>query len=274
MPTDRPLARSLARIDATRDWLEARIRASPIGWLRADRVGVDAGALEVLRRGALETTGQADDRSVGIMMMWRYADVAGLGVALFRDERRVPDLDPAGVAFVPYTATSPTRVALASARYLCLADDPDAAHPDATPVPDLEALRDALVRRIEAFIEPVIEPLAAVTHLGPKALWGVAASATLAGLARSLADTGSPERAAAEVGALLRHARLLASAPPVVEVVESGGAPRLLLTLGICCRAYLWPGRAHEKCATCPIRPRDDRVARQLAPVAGMPHAL
>lgn len=268
---ERPLARSLARVDRAKDWLEARIGPAPEGWLRADRVSADPAAIDFLRRGALATTGPADSRTVGVMMMWRYADVTSLGVVLLRNERRVPDLDPALVAFLPYTASTPTRVALASSRFLCLPDDPDAGHPDATPVAGTDPLRAALVRRIEAFVDPVVAPLSAATYLGPKALWGVAASAALAGLAWSLANAGDPDAGAAELRALVAHGDRLAIAPPGVEVVEYLGMPRLILTHGICCRAYRWPDGPHETCATCPLRPRDERIARQLAPVDSGP---
>jgi hypothetical protein len=262
---DRPLARSLELLDRTKDWLVATIGPPPDGWMRADRVASDAEALEALRSGAVAITGPADPRTVGVMIMWRYADVASLATVLFRNDRRVPELDPAGVWFVPYTTQSPTRVALASTRFLCLPDDPDASHPDASPVPTVDDLRAALSARIEAFIEPVVAPMSAATHLGRKALWGIAASATLAGLAWSLAEAGDPDSGAAEMAALLAQAGHLASAPPSVEVIERDGRRCLTLTHGVCCRAYLYPGDGHDKCVTCPLRSREDRIAGQLA---------
>lgn len=259
-----PLARSFERLNARDMWLHARIAAAPEdGWLQADRIQDDPSLIDALWTVANEATGGADPRTVGIMLMWRYGDVARLATTLFVLERRVPDLDPGGTSFLPYDDEQPTRVSISSSGFACLPDDPDAGHKDARPRP-LESLRATLLGEIERFVGPAIEPIAARTHLGAKVLWGVVASTSLTTLAEILAEQGEPDRAAAEVTALLRHGGPLAAAAPSLEVMEHAGERRLVITDGICCRIYLWPA-GRSKCAHCPLLSRDERVVQQLA---------
>ncbi|HUG29481.1 MAG TPA: hypothetical protein VMQ65_03055 [Candidatus Limnocylindria bacterium] len=199
------------------------------------------------------------------MAIQRFADVGRLAASLFRRERRVPDLTHAVVAFRPYTDDVPTGVALASAAFLALPDDP--AHEDGgvTVVSDVDALRAALVQRIEAFIAPAIAPLSARSHLGEKALWGLAGYGALVSVAEAYAADGRPETGARELDALYVHATRFRLAPSTAEIVTVDEEAHLVLCLGACCRMYLWPG-GREKCAACPLRGRDDRIAQQLQP--------
>jgi hypothetical protein len=180
-------------------------------------------------------------------------------------------MSPSMVAFVPYGPDEPTRVALASPRFACLASDPDADHPDAQVVPDEADLRRALLDTVERLISPAIEPMSRRTHLGAKALWGIAASATLEPIAETRAKRGDHAAAVSEAEALLALGGPLCLAPPTYEVVSSDSRTHLVSRLGVCCRAYLYPGGVHDKCDTCPIRSREDRIARQLRN-AGLDH--
>lgn len=264
--TDHPIAQSLARLHPTDDWFDARLGPAPEGWLWAGGMGVDPEAVRELERQTRAASGAEDKLSVGTMMTWRWAEVARAASMVYLRERRIPDLDPSTVAFVTYTDWGPTRLAFASPIFVCLDDDPDAAHPDARPVAGLEELRAALVRRIEAFVEPAVAAISEATGLGHKPAWGLAAGAAIVEMAESLADDGEPERAAEEVAALMAHARDLAIAPPSAELFQHDGAPRLALRLGACCRIYRWADRPGSKCAFCPLLSRDERLARYREP--------
>jgi hypothetical protein len=204
-------------------------------------------------------------------MMWYYADVARIAAFMFVRERRVPEMTPDAVGFLPYGDDEPTRAALRSSRFACLPDDPDAAHPDARPTRDLEALRAALVDTIDTFIAPAIEPMSRRMHLGAKALWGIAASAMLEPITEVAEAHGGAAAAVTEAEAVVELGGRLALAPPTYETIAHASRVELVSRLGVCCRAYLWPKIAHEKCDTCPIRSREDRIARQLDRRAAQP---
>ena len=264
--TDHPIALSLARLSPTDDWFEARLGPAPEGWLRAGGMGVDPEAVGELERQTRAASGAEDRLSVGTMMTWRWAEVARAASMVYLRERRIPDLDAQAVAFMTYSDDAPTRIAFASPVFACLADDPDASHPDARPVAGLEELRATLVRRIEQFVEPAVQAVSASTGLGRKPAWGLAAGAAIVEMAESLADDGEPERAAEELAALMSHARDLAMAPPSAELFHHDGVPHLALRLGACCRVYRWADRPGSKCAFCPILSRDERLARYREP--------
>ena len=264
--TQPPIARSLASLSPTDDWLEADIGPAPDGWLRAGDVGHDPAVLAELEGRTRAAIGARDRLSLGAMMVWRWGEVGRVASVLFLRHRRVPDLDPERVAFVPYTDESPTRVRLASAAFACLADDPDAENPDATPLPSLHELRAELVRQVERFVEPAIEPIGAATGLGRKPSWGLAAGAALVTLAETIAQEGDPNGAARELDALLAEADRFAVAPPSAEVFVHAGGAHLAVRLGACCRAWRWLDRPGQKCAFCPILSRDERLARHLEP--------
>jgi hypothetical protein len=189
--------------------------------------------------------------------------MARVAAMVFALDQRVPDLRPDAVGFEPGTNTEPVQVVYASPRFACLPDDPDTGHPDAHPLSDVDALRRVLVGRLEAFIEPVIEPLRLATHLGRRALWGIGGSVPLVAIAHAHAEEGEPDRGVAEVAELLALAGPLATAPPAVETIEHRGARHLAVRDGACCRAYLRP--EGEKCLSCPIRSREDRIAGLIA---------
>jgi hypothetical protein len=257
-----PLEVSFGKIDGRRDWLTASIGDPPDGWFRADRLAADPGEVERLRTAIVAQFGAVDPRTDGVMLMWRYADTARVATMVFAHDRRVPDLRPGAVAFDPGTNDVPAGVAYASPQFGCLVDDPDAGHPDALPVASLDELRGDLVRRLEAFFAPAIEPLRLATHLGRKALWGIAASVPLVAVAHALAEVADPETGIREVEAILGHSSDLAISPPAFEVVTHRGARHLVVRDGACCRAYLRPEA--EMCTSCPILMREERLARVL----------
>jgi hypothetical protein len=255
-----PIERSFAHLDRDEHWLVAQVGWGDDGWTVAGRVAIDRRELEALRDAVVAALGPADPLTDGVMMMWRYADMARVATIVYALDRRLPDLSPDRVAFVPATNSEPERVAFQRATFSCLPDDPDAAHHDARVVSDPGALRQALVDRLEAFIWPVIEPMRTFTGLGRRGLWGIAASVPLVAMAHALAERGEAARGVAEVEAALAIAGSLRIAPPVVEVVRHAGRDVLVIRDGACCRAYRRPDG--ELCTSCPIRPREERIAR------------
>lgn len=237
---------------------------APPGWLPALDLAAER-VQDAVWQAAVDSTGPADPRTIGAMAIQRYADVGRLAGALYRRDRRVPDLAHEHVAFRPYTDDVPTGVALASAAFVALPDDPARGQAGVTIVPGLDELRATLVERLERFIAPAIGPLAERSHLGTRALWGLAGYGALVSVAEGYAASGLPATGADELDALYAHATSFGVARSTAEVVTIDDEAHLILCFGACCRIYRWPS-GRDKCAACPLRSRDDRIARQLLP--------
>jgi hypothetical protein len=106
-----PIERSFARLDRDEHWLEAQLGWREDDWTVARRVATDRGELGTLRDAVVAALGPADPLTDGVMMMWRYADMARVATIVYALDRRVPDLAPDRVAFVAATESRPARVA-------------------------------------------------------------------------------------------------------------------------------------------------------------------
>lgn len=257
-----PIATSLTRIDPARDWLGAAFGPAPDGWIRCDRLSTDPMEAERLRSAVIETFGSVDQRTDGVMMMWRYADVARVATLVFALDRRVLDLRPDLLAFDPGTNERPVAVAWGSRRFWCLRDDEAADHPDAIVLAAVNELRRQLVTNLESYIAPVVPAMQAATRLGPRALWGIGATVPLVAVAHAFAELGDPDGGAMEVEAILRDAGPLAMSPPSFQVFAALGARHLAIRDGACCRAYRREGG--ELCLSCPVLDQETRIAQQL----------
>jgi hypothetical protein len=258
-----PLAQNLAALDPDADWLDARLGDAPSDWLPVG--GGDECSWAAVRRAVELDYGPADPRTTGMAMMERYAQVARVASLLFARHGRVP-LGMRSAAFVPYRETAPTLIALAAPRFACLPDDPDRGHADAEPVDSPADLRDALTRTLEQLVEPAIEPLRERSHLGRKALWGMAASTALFDLGASGPPPAEARRGIAELDALVAQGGPLALAPPTFELARGPAGTVAVGRLGVCCRAYKRPGADGSLCITCPLLSASERRARALAP--------
>jgi hypothetical protein len=246
-----PIRSTLARFDPTRDGLQVENEPLGDGWLRAADID-DPETLAVLVALTERQTGSSSVRLLGPLILWRYATPAIVATLAYARERRIPDLDPATVWFRPFDGTRPTGVVVMNPRFACPPDDPDAAHATAVPM-TAPLLRQALARTVEAFIAPAIDPVSEATRIGPKALWGIAAAATLLPMVREMATRDARE-AIEEVNALLVDAGGLGSSPPQVKAEAGDGIPALKIRFGACCLAYRWPVGEGTLCDACPIR--------------------
>ena len=123
----------LTTIDEAHDWIEGSVGPSPDGdgWLSAADLGTSAAAVERLYDVARASTGPADDRTVGAMMVQRVAEPGRLAGILYRRDRLVPMLPPQ-TAFRPYTDERHSVITLVVPSFACLPDDPAATHPSAS----------------------------------------------------------------------------------------------------------------------------------------------
>jgi hypothetical protein len=124
--------------------------------------------------------GEAPDRTVaGYLLSWYLTVPAQAAALLFHTARRVPQIRPADLAvrFGP-DHPRPDRIALLSDRFACLATDPAAAGPDATPVADDAALaavlRDRYATHASPFLTVLCDALGERMRFGRRTLWASA----------------------------------------------------------------------------------------------------
>jgi hypothetical protein len=261
---------SFAAIDPEETWIDASLGPAPAGdgWIRLDELS-EPGPMGALRAAAAEETGETDPRTVGAMMAFRYAAVPSLAARVFARDRRVPDLRPSSVAFRPFTDDAPTGVRVSSPAFACLPDDPDAGAAEATVVSDVGELAGCLARTVEGLFDPVVGAFRDATRLGDRALWAIVGSETLVALARASAGLGEPRRGLREAAMVADAGSRIGHTRPDLFLAGAADAPVLIVGLAACCRAYRWPHRVTGYCTTCPIRPREERLALQLANASG-----
>lgn len=127
----------------------------------------------------LREYGEAPERTVtGYQLSWYLTVPAQVGALLFHTERRVPRLSPAALAvrFGP-DHPRPDAIAVLDPRFACLAGDPEADLPTATPVTGLSALADLLRARYAAHAAAFLAAMGGRTRLGRRTLWGSATDA-------------------------------------------------------------------------------------------------
>lgn len=127
--------------------------------------------------------GEAPDRVVaGYLLSWYLTVPAQAAALLFHTTRRVPALGPDDLA-VRFGAEGPrpAETALLGADFACLADDPAADDPHATPVPDEAALAAVLRGRYAAhaahFLAATSAALGDRIRFGRHTLWAAATDA-------------------------------------------------------------------------------------------------
>ncbi|MGA5816682.1 (2Fe-2S)-binding protein [Kitasatospora sp. NPDC094028] len=124
-------------------------------------------------------------------------------------ERRVPLLGPGDVALRRGAAA--VELAVRPAAFLCLPDDPAAAPPAggesaaaaARTAPDETALAAELRCALGGFLAPLLAAFRPQVRRGPRVLWAMATDAVVEGLHYAGGLLGEPERARAELSALL-----------------------------------------------------------------------
>jgi hypothetical protein len=96
-----------------------------------------------------------------------------VAAGFFRHARRVPRLDPASLAFHGEPGNPiPDAYALLDERFWCLPDDPEATHPLATVVPDVDALTATLRAQVRAHADAFLAGYRPGSPLPRRALLG------------------------------------------------------------------------------------------------------
>lgn len=265
-----PLAVTLDRVGALSEGLTAELGPLDAGWLPAAALlDPDSPELaEALAQSVARYPG-AEPRVSGAFFINTYAwYMPAVAIAAYLAAGRVPDLTPENVALRYQTYTwhygdesgesERIDVRFLSGRFATLPNDPAADHPDALILPDAEALRDWLRTGLEAHLAPLIEAVAARTHLGRRAQWTLAADDIAALFLHIGKQLGDEARGRAEGLALVKaDASPLCNPNTSYVTVEAGGCCESFLARGGCCLYYrLHPG---ENCTTCVLRPAAER---------------
>jgi hypothetical protein len=249
-----PIHATLERLTASIQYLGARYGApSEVARWSSDVVD-DADAVNHLLDVTLGIYG-TDNRQVAasFLPMGYFWYLMTGALACFVHEGRLPDVSASAVTVDPLRG-----VTFASPRFFALPDDPDAGHPDAVVVPDLDTLRRTLVETLEReHAEPLFATIRSVTRLG---IPGMRANfhdrlvSAILWLAEAAGDLDIARREVPAFVALFSHK----TRSGLIEI-EYEGKSGLFIGRGGCCLNYHLPGR--EKCDTCCLRPMLERVA-------------
>lgn len=145
---------------------------------------------------------------------------------------------------------------------------PFAAHPDARPAPDREALRDRMREELEAFLGPLIEAAHRLTRLSRRAMWRLAGDAVAGEFLEVGRALGREEAARADALGILKRPGAPMTNPQMrfleAEVRDPArpDAPplrRAFRARGGCCLWKDLPGAA--LCTTCVLRPEAEMRA-------------
>jgi hypothetical protein len=268
-----PLASSLRRLGRCGD-APSLVLGRPTGpeWLALD--DVDAGLDLLLEQGEAAHPGSRDYVAATLACAVSGA-VVDAGLALLLVERRLPDLDLAGLR----TRRSPDelwfgQVAIHGPRITVLPDDPAAAHRDVTVVPALADLHQRFVDLFVGALTPWFDGLRRRrVPFGTAGMWGQAADEVTGTALRTARAAGLDERASWDealsiVGRLGdRLPRLRARPRPFPVEATSGSC--LFQVKGTCCLWYRIVPDADPAgegyCVTCPKRTDADRLPRLVA---------
>lgn len=183
---DDDLARAVRVACAAQDEIRLRhgLPARHTAWVRCTDLLADlAGWADRVAAWLTREYGEAPDRVVvGYLLSWYLTVPAQAAALLFHTTRRVPALGPTDLA-VRFAADSPrpAETALLGDCFACLADDPAAGRPYATPVADDALLAAVLRGRYAAhaarFLTALGDALGERIRVGRHTLWASATDA-------------------------------------------------------------------------------------------------
>ncbi|MEU5161935.1 (2Fe-2S)-binding protein [Streptomyces sp. NPDC020875] len=235
------------------------------GWFRADELAAGGPALDgFLAWDADQIRRDYDEEArpdvVASFGLHRYAWPALLLITVpWFLRRRVPRVDPAGVAY----HRTDRRMVVRVTDFACLPDDPAAVLPGARVVPDEAALRDEVRTAVADHIGPLLDGFAPRMRRGRRALWGMVTDEVVEGLWYIGERLGERQRAMTELQELLPGTVKPYVGTPGFRTLPGPSGERLpTRDRASCCLFYTL--RPDDTCVTCPRTCDADRVARLL----------
>ena len=270
-----PLRASIERVRAANAYLPpiaVGVPAGP-GWTTADVIfGPDPTILRELLTAAqaMYRTTRADFAAMSVFNHYSWLVVsAALGAFLL--DQLLPDLSPGNIALHRDDTGSGDQLAFVSDAVRTLAGSSAARHPAATVVPATLLDREAVRTAIEAHFAPVIAAIRAAAPLGQKALWLALADNCAWVLMHYGSFTGDRHGLPGLVAGFLHPPGSRLRGGTSVLEIAAGGEVHRFIDRGSCCLSYKLPDGS--KCAACPLRRREDRIARLKAHLAALPAA-
>lgn len=190
--------------------------------------------------------------------VWMLANV---GLASLTLARRVPAVSLDSVRFHWHDSGYIDAVALATPRFYALPDDADAAHDDALLVADVDALRERFCVAYEEAVAAFVPAYRANSGLGAPALWAAASDACSYTLITALTALGRGDDSDAEVAAIIQRDGSRLNRRAGVLWVQDGPVKIPQFNRVGCCLWYTLPGNEDALCASCPLRPLEERLA-------------
>jgi hypothetical protein len=267
-----PLRATAARADGVRDWLTVACGGLvPEGWLLC--CDVDGNVVTEWERRAAESQIRYDGRThpvtaASYVLGW-YADiVTGLGATCFLLDRRVPRLGRDVVAFRRHAEDHyPDAVMLLDPRFWCLPGDPDAAHPDASVVPDENALAARLRAEVRAHADDFLASYRPGARLPRRDLLGAFFDGVDVGFWRDDSSTGPTiEDSIAAARAVLPGATPEFADRSSLYVIEDADGVEQLTRSRVSCCSYYRVSAIGEACTTCPRTSAEERLRRVREP--------
>ncbi|HKR51460.1 MAG TPA: iron-sulfur protein [Pseudonocardiaceae bacterium] len=258
--TAHPLATSVSAADRAVGWMSFRLldTTSTAGdhWNACDEALADPTCFTQWRATLAQQLAQqhahVPEQTTAAHVLKRYLGIpTHLGATLFHSARRVPSLHPRQLAFRLDLAWV-QEVGLRPGRFWCLPDDPDAGHPDATPVADEVALAAVLRSQVVAHAALFLKVYGPLVRFGRRTLWAAVTDTLDVSLLVAGRSFGSTQAGAADARLVLaEREEPLTSASTVCEVTDERGRAHWIRRRGWCCFTYALPGVEHP-CASCP----------------------
>ena len=263
--TEHPIAASVAAAAAAGDGYALGF-GEPVepGWVRAANLAEADVALRWMERtrdfvADRNQTTAGLDVAVSHGAPWYFRALAAALVAVWRADGRVIDLDPEAT-YVRLVNPWADGVFISSPRFHCAANDPAADHPDAVVAANEAELSAQLRTQLTGHAQPLIAPLGAVGHLGPRTMWGFVSDA----LADAVSEFGANAPGRAAAGDLLAgEVAPLLSGPRFVELPLADAEPQWTHVTHSCCLSYKVSAEG-ELCVGCP-RVTDEGERLELA---------
>lgn len=238
----------------------------PVGqdWFSASDLAADDGALDHI----LERVGEivkTDSRflQAAMLMNLYIGPLVSTAVLGFYAGRAVADASAPNFAIRLGETPWEAEFAFRCRHFATLSSDRAARHPDAIPVPSLEALSAWMFdKMLECHLRPLFAHVRARTKLGRNVMWaGVASGCAHAIMHLQRAQYFTIDEALAAKEALLEQGPEPLRNRVSVYPLESGSVRVLFMRLEVCCQKYLHPDLG--KCGYCALRPIPEQLELQ-----------
>ncbi len=234
------------------------------GWLPYHELSAPAGLQEIISYVRRAAPGASDTVAAALFATSVTGAFAAPLTGALLAERRVPAPASEEVWLQP-SFTGVGAIAIGAAELTVLPGDPAAGQPGVAVADDLDQLRRVLIERYRGLLAPFLTLVASSTQRGRRALWADAGDRLATYLLMAGRALGDPAAGRAEADALLALAE-----PPLRHDVrwlefEHRGAATIWKRRSVCCLVYQAPSWKGQYCATCPLVPVDDTIARTRA---------